>query len=232
MRVGDPSCLASAAATTRRSQALRSKPPSGRSSARGACQAPGADYTLVAMQVPHDYQIRASSPYDDYRVMIREILASMARSAPVERRLVLKMHPLDEDYLDWRSLIPIWVKEFGLEGRVDLVRGGDLGAMIDHAKGVIMANSTVGMHSIRRGVPTLALGDAIYDVPGLTHQAGIDTFWTDPAPVDQELAAVFLRVVAAEIQIKGSFFNRNGQRNAVREVVERLTRRAYPAWAD
>ncbi len=196
------------------------------------CESPGADYTLVAMQVPHDYQIRASSPYDDYRDMVREILESMARAAPPERRLVLKKHPLDQDYIGWEGEVARWTAELGLHGRVDLIRGGDLGAMIDRSKGVIMANSTVGMHCIRRGAPVLALGEAVYDVPGLTHQDGIDSFWTDPAPVDAEFAAAFLRALAKEIQVKGSFFNRAGQDHAIGEVKERLTRRPYPAWAE
>ena len=198
---------------------------------QAACEAPGADYTLVAMQVPHDYQIRGSSPYDDYRDMIREILESMARASPAGRRLVLKKHPLDQDYIGWKREVAAWVSELGLEGRVDLIRGGDLGAMIDHAKGVIMANSTVGMHCLRRGVPVLTLGEAVYDVPGLTHQEGIDSFWTNPAPVDRPFAAAFLRALAQEIQVKGSFFNRAGQARAIDEVVERLTTRAYPGWA-
>ena len=88
----------------------------------------GEAYNLVAMQVPHDYQIRGSSDYDDYGDMLREILESMARAAPPDRRLVMKMHPLDQGYKGYRESIPQWTRELGLEGRVDLIRGGDLGA--------------------------------------------------------------------------------------------------------
>ena len=196
-----------------------------------ACEAEAADYNLLAMQLPHDYQIRASSHYDDYADMLREVLESMARAAPPERRLVMKMHPLDMGYRDWPGKVAAWVKEFGLEGRVDLIRGGDLGVLLNRSKGVIMANSTVGVHCIRRGVPSCPLAVAVYDMPGLTHQGGLDTFWTAPEPVDRGLAGAFLRAVAQEIQVKGSFFHRQGQKRAIAEVVDRLTKRPYPGWA-
>ncbi|MEL7465813.1 MAG: capsular biosynthesis protein [Pseudomonadota bacterium] len=191
----------------------------------------GEPYNLLAMQVPHDYQIRCSSDYEEYGDMMREVLASMARAAPADRRLVMKMHPLDQGYKGYRELIPKWVREFGLEGRVDLIRGGELGQLLDGSEGAIMANSTVGLHAIRQGVPVKAMADAIYDVPGLTHQGDLDGFWEAPAPVDRDLARSFLRAVASEIQVKGSFFNRKGQEHAIGEVVERLTKRPYPAWA-
>lgn len=198
---------------------------------QAACAADGADYNLLAMQLPHDYQIRASSDYDDYADMLREVLASMARAAPASRRLVMKMHPLDMGYRGYRELVPQWVREFGLEGRVDLIRGGDLGVFMERSKGAIMANSTVGIHCIRRGVASIALGDAIYDMPGLTHQGGLDSFWTTPDSIDKELAGSFLRAIAVEIQVKGSFFHREGQKRAIAEVVDRITKRPYPAWA-
>ncbi len=193
--------------------------------------AEGVEYTLFAMQLAQDYQIRASSPYADYADMIEEILDSMARAAPPERRLLMKMHPLDSDYRRWRRRVPEMARRRGLEGRVEVIRGGDLGALIHHAKGVVMANSTVGLHCIRAGVPVKALGSAIYDIPGLTHQGPLDTFWTAPEPVDRELEADFVRALMREIQIKGSFFNADGRRRAVADAVDRLVRRPFPEWA-
>lgn len=195
------------------------------------CEAPGADYTLFAMQLAQDYQIRASSPYDDYADMIEEVLDSMARAAPASRRLVVKMHPLDSDYRNWRKRVPEMARARGLGARVEIIRGGDLGALIRHAKGAVMANSTVGLHCLRVGMPVKTLGSAIYDIPGLTHQGPLDMFWTAPEPVDRDLEAALVRALAREIQIRGSFFHREGRRRAVAETVDRLTRRPYPEWA-
>ncbi len=198
---------------------------------QGRCVAEGADYTLLAMQLAQDYQIRASSPYDDYADMIAEVLDSMARAAPASRRLVVKMHPLDSDWRGWRKLAPAMARERGLGDRVDLIRGGDLGALIRHSKGAVMVNSTVGLHCLREGVPVIALGEAVYDIPGLTHQGTLDAFWTAPEPVDRGLVACFERALAREIQIRGSFFHKEGRRRAVAEAVDRLTRRPFPEWA-
>lgn len=196
-----------------------------------SCMAEGADYTLLAMQIAQDYQIRASSHYDDYADMIEEVMASLARAAPPSRRLVVKLHPLDNGALGWRRRIPEMARRHGLEGRVDLIRGGDLGRLIRGAKGAVMANSTVGLHALRAGVSVKAMGEAIYDIPGLAHQGPLDAFWTAPEPVDAELEAAFTRALAREIQIKGSFFHRDGQARAVGEAVERLTARPFPDWA-
>lgn len=194
-------------------------------------EAPGADYTLFAMQLAQDYQIRASSPYDDYADMIAEILDSMASAAPPERRLIVKMHPLDSDYLGWKRRVPEMARARGLGDRVEIIRGGDLGTLIRHSKGAVMANSTVGLHCLREGVPVKALGSAIYDIPGLTHQGPLDTFWSAPEPVDRSLEADFVRALAREIQVKGSFFHKDGRKRAVRETVERLCHRPFPEWA-
>lgn len=94
-----------------------------------------------------------------------------------------------------------------------------------------MANSTVGLHCLKEGVPVKTLGSAVYDIPGLTHQGTLDAFWSDPEPVDRALDADFRRALAREIQIKGSFFHKEGRRRAVAEAAERLTRRPFPDWA-
>lgn len=199
--------------------------------AQARCAAPGADYTLLALQLAQDYQIRASSPYADYADMIAEVLDSMARAAPSARRLLVKLHPLDSDWLGWRRRVPEMARARGLGDRVEVVKGGDLGAFIRHAKGAVMANSTVGLHCLREGTPVKTLGAAVYDLPGLTHQGPLDAFWAAPEPVDRGLFACFERALAREIQIRGSFFHPEGRRRAVAEAVERLTRRPYPEWA-
>ncbi|MEM7270284.1 MAG: capsular biosynthesis protein [Pseudomonadota bacterium] len=198
---------------------------------QSACEADGADYTLLAMQLAHDYQIRASTHYDHLADMVDEVMASMAAHAPASRRLVVKLHPLDNGYQDWPKRIAEMVARHGLEGRVDLIRGGDLTPLIRHSKGSVMANSTVGLHCLRAGVSVKAMGEAVYDVPGLTHQGSLDTFWEDPEPVDRSLARDLVRAMAEEIQVKGSFYDRAGQDAAIAGLVERLTVRPYPVWA-
>jgi capsular polysaccharide export protein len=45
-------------------------------------------------------------------------------------------------------------------------------------------SSTVGCQALARGVPVMALGKAIYDIAGLTHQGELDEFWNAPEAPD------------------------------------------------
>jgi capsular polysaccharide export protein len=68
----------------------------------------------------------------------------------------------------------------------------------------------------------MALGKAVYDMPGLTYQGHLDDFWTHAAPPEAKLFDAFCRVLAARCMIPGSFFNEMGLRLAVEAAVERL----------
>lgn len=195
------------------------------------CEEDGADFNLLAMQLAHDYQIRASTHYGHLIDMVEEVFASFAANAPRSRKLIIKQHPLDNGYQNWPRRIGALKEKYNLGRQVRMIRGGDLGVLIRNSKGVVLANSTVGLHAARAGVPTVTLGEAVYDIAGITHQGGLDSFWTKPEPVDAKLERQLVRAMAAEIQVRGSFYDKAGQKLAIGEIVDRLTRRPYPAWA-
>lgn len=179
-------------------------------------------YNLVAMQLETDYQIRACSDYGSLREFLDEVMASFAAHAPGDRHLVIKLHPLDNGLGRWFSRIPAWAREHGIAERVHVIRGGDLHRMLRGSRGALLVNSTVGLFALREGVPTCVMGRAVFDIPGLTHQGGIDRFWTEPEPVDAELFAAFERAIST-IQVKGSFYDPAGRGAAAAEIVRRLT---------
>ena len=181
----------------------------------------GAAFTLVALQLEEDYQIRSASPYAKLIDFLDEVIDSFRRFAPPERQLVVKVHPLDAGLGRWFERIPALAARQGVADRVRVIRGGDLDALIGAAKGVVLVNSTVGLAALRAGVPVIAKGTAIYDVPGLTHGSGIDTFWTAPERPDPALWDVFERALG-RIQVKGSFYVPEGQARAIREIVRRV----------
>ncbi len=201
------------------------------SKVQAQCEKDGADYNLLAMQLAHDYQIRASTHYDHLIDMVEEVFASFAVHAPKSRMLIVKQHPLDNGYQNWPRRIGMLKEKYDLIHRVRMIRGGNLSSLIRNSQGVILANSTVGLHAARAGVPTIALGQAVYDIAGITHQSGLDTFWTAPEAVDARLERMLVRAMAAEIQVRGSFYDKAGQKTAIEEIVDRLARRPYPAWA-
>ena len=86
----------------------------------------------------------------------------------------------------------------------------------------MIVNSTVGMLSLEMGRPTLALGTAIYNMPGLTHQGDIDGFWTGPVAPDLGLMSDFRRVVLHRTQVNGGYFSKSAIARAVAAAVPRI----------
>ncbi len=181
----------------------------------------GEPFNLVAMQMRCDYQIRAASPFADLEDFVDEVLRSFCRHAPPDRQIVFKIHPLESGWHAWTWRIRRLARRHGVADRVRVIRGGDLQRLLTASRGAILVNSTVGLHALRLGVPTCALGQALYGIAGLSHQGGLDSFWTAPEPVDPGLFEAFQRALAG-IQVKGSFFNPEGRRRAVHEIADRL----------
>jgi capsular polysaccharide export protein len=186
------------------------------------CLAGDFPYNIVAMQLQMDYQIRASSDYRHLEDMLDEVMASLAAHAPPDRHLVLKLHPLDCGLEFWPWRVGRLVRRHGLGGRVHLLDSKRLSPLVKGSRGVILVNSTVGPGALGDGVPVIALGDAIYDMPGLTHQAGLDRFWCAPERPDPALVADLRRALAAHFHVRGSFYDPDGQRAAIAALVTKL----------
>ena len=148
-------------------------------------------------------------------------LTSLLRLAARERRLIFKLHPLDNGLQDWPEIARAAARRHGGARRTAVIDGGRLDALSKHADGVVGANSTVGLHAIRAGVPVLALGEAIFSMAGLTHQGPVSAFWEAPEPVDAGLASDFVKALAGTVQVKGSFYDPEGRRLAQAEIVRR-----------
>lgn len=179
-------------------------------------------FFLLALQMQSDYQIRANSDYGHLSKLLEEVIGSLAKHAPPDVRLVVKQHPLDNGLESWAKLTGRIAAALGVQDRVVYIDSGDLGPMLRQAAGTIVVNSTTGLHSLRAGKPTIALGSAIYDIDGLTHQGGLDSFWAKPAPVDQVLLDDFVKTLAATVQVKGNFYHPEGRQIAADQMVERI----------
>nr|WP_250808662.1 capsular biosynthesis protein [Neorhizobium tomejilense] len=178
---------------------------------------------LLALQLQSDYQIRANSPYRHLSQMLEQTIQSFARYAPENSRLIVKQHPLDNDLEGWRKVVTRVATRHRVQGRVVFIEKGDLPTILRNSHGTIVVNSTTAMHSLRAGLPTITLGAAVYDVPGLTHQGGIDSFWRHPEPIDSQLLADFIKALAGSIQVKGNFYNNEGRKHGIEAIVARVS---------
>lgn len=187
--------------------------------AKAALAAAPGSYFLFALQLATDFQLRAESPFADPREPLRQVLHSFAASG-TGRRLVVVAHPLDEGLIDWRRI----VRDAGLGERAVFLEGGIPDPLLTGAAGVVTVNSTVGIAALRRGVPTKPLGNAVYDIAGLTHPGELDEFWRAPPRPDPALVAAFVRVLVGVTQVRGGYLGRAAQAAALAGFVERLER--------
>lgn len=99
---------------------------------------------------------------------------------------------------------------------------GLLEPVLDASEGIVTVNSTVGLLALRRNRPVKILGEAIYDVPGLTFQEPLDLFWREASRPDAELLDAFCRMLIQEVLVEGDFFTPEGRALAVEGSVRRI----------
>ncbi len=191
--------------------------------ARGA-----APYYLLLLQLNGDAQIREHSCFRDMREVIELVMASFAGRAPAGAQLVIKNHPLDTGLVDYAGLIAQLERRFALSGRAEYLEAGDLEALLARARGVVTVNSTAGTLALGAGCATLALGEAIYDLPGLTFQGSLDEFWRHGQPADPVLYRCFRNTVIHATQINGGLYSRPGIGLAVRNSMPALAATQSP----
>ena len=179
-------------------------------------------YYLFPLQLDYDFQIVAYSPFNGIAHSINHVLASFARHAAPDALLVLKEHPWDPALKNWERILAREATKLGIAHRVRYLRGGHLDSLIQHAQGVVTVNSTTGMRALYLGRPLVVLGEAVFDVPGLTYQGELDRFWTQAMPPAAELVRDFLKALAGTIQIRGVFFEEPGLGLAAREAADRI----------
>jgi capsular polysaccharide export protein len=167
-------------------------------------------YFVLPLQLDADAQIRHDSPFAGMREVLGTVLRSFAAHAPADAQLVVKNHPLDTGLAGHGRTVRRLEQELGLGGRVEYLETGDLPALLLHARGVVTVNSTAGAAALAARRPTIALGNPIYNLPGLTFRGPLQDFWRDAPPPDAELFRRFRNTVIHATQVDGDFYSRAG----------------------
>lgn len=179
-------------------------------------------FYLALLQRPGDSQLTCHSPIRNVAAFAETAIASFAARAPLGTRLIFKCHPLDPGLENHERAIRALAARYGVADRVAYVDGGILADMLRKASAVITVNSTAGLTAVEFGRPTIALGRAIYDMPGLTFQGELNDFWDRAAPPDAALYQSFRAYVMRSTQINGSFWTPAGISMTVDAAVGRL----------
>jgi len=179
-------------------------------------------FFLLPLQLDSDAQIVHHSPFASMTQAMLHGLDSFARAAPSDTRLVVKLHPLDPGLINYRKPLLAAARNLGVLDRVFFLESGNLPALLRSTQGVVTVNSTVGSSALMHRCPVIALGSAIYAIPGLTFQGPLDAFWHTHARPDKTLFRHFRNVVIARTQVNGGFYCAAGIGLAVRNAVPRL----------
>jgi capsular polysaccharide export protein len=189
----------------------------------------GKPYFLFPLQLSGDYQIRNHSPFPDMRSAAAYVIESFARHAPNEAHLVVKAHPFDTSLFNWRRYIDQRAKRLGIFDRVHFIDGGDLQQLAAETSGMVCVNSTSATLALAAGSPVCTLGDAIYNIPGLTCQRHLDEFWGEPTPPEPGLYGAFRRVLVDRCLVRGGLASESAVQTLIKSMLERLVHSAESA---
>lgn len=187
-----------------------------------------APFFLLPLQLDSDAQIREFSTFSGMTEVIDTVVKSFARAAPTGARLLIKNHPLDTGFVDYSRVIARAGKEYGVAQRVHFIETGDANPLLQHAKGVVLVNSTVGTAALEAGRPVKTLADPIYNLPGLTFQGGLDEFWASDELPDTNLMRAFRKIVMHTVLVNGGFYTRESMDMATQGAVRFLTAEKSP----
>ena len=200
--------------------ALRSR--RARAADRTLAKIDGERFFVFPMQLSGDYQIRAHSPFPDMRSASRYVIESFAAHAPAGVRLLVKAHPLDCSLRSWRAFTDRLAAQLNVGDRVHFIDGGDLDALAQDAEGMVCVNSTSATLALLHGRPVCTLGEAVYAMPGLTHQGHIDKFWTVPQAPEPGAYRAFRRVLIDRILVRGGLASHSAVETLNKAILERF----------
>ncbi len=163
-------------------------------------------FFVAPLQVFNDSQLTHHSSFRDQNDFIETLMRSFSKHAAVTVHLVFKHHPMDRGHRHYGAHIRRLSRELGLQGRVHYIHDMRLPVLFRHTRGVLTVNSTAGLSALYHGAPVICLGRSLYDLPGLTHQGGLDKFWRSPqAPQASEVLR--LRAMLRDrALVPGSFY--------------------------
>ena len=179
-------------------------------------------FFLACLQREGDAQLLRYSHYADNTAFLAEVLTSFARHAPEDARLVVKNHPLDPGLVDLARMTHVLAVERGIADRVDFIDGGNLAALCRASSGMVVNNSSAALSALGFSTPVKVLGEAFFDIEGLTDQQPIDGFWTRPLPPEDDLYKRFKAHVINRTQVNGNYHEPRARKHTARALARRF----------
>lgn len=180
----------------------------------------GAPYHLVLLQLSHDANHMAASPYPTTEAYLRDVMSAFARGAPGHHRLVFKAHPLEDGRQPLARTIRRLSAQTNLKGRVHFLSGAKLAPLLDAAQSAVTVNSTAVHQALWRRLPVKNLGPAPHAKPEFTSSQPLERFFASPDLPDRSAYMTFRRYLLATCQIPGGFYATRARRRLMRRATD------------
>lgn len=113
---------------------------------------------------------------------------------------------MDRGHRLYRPLIKRLSKEYGLGERVIYVHDLPMPELLRHAKAVVTINSTAGISALIHNKPLKVMGNALYDIKGLTYQGHLHQFWQADFKPDIKLFKKFRGYLLVKTQVNAVYY--------------------------
>lgn len=164
-------------------------------------------YYIAPLQVHSDSQINKRSAFRSMEQFIKQVSKSFLKNAPAGTHLIFKVHPMDRGYKDYGKLVKLIQAQAGGH-RIHYLDRIHLPTTLDHARGCVTINSSVGLSALIHNTPVIALGAAAYDLDELCYQGDLKDFWQNHDRVNREAVACFVRLLEQTSQAHGTLYQR------------------------
>lgn len=164
-------------------------------------------FFIFPLQVHNDNQIIRHGRGLSMPAYIRKVIHSFALNSPEEYKLVIKHHPMDRGFSNYRQLIMRLAKRKGVQDRVIYLHDISMPDLLRNAEGMVVVNSTSGISALIHGLPVKVIGDAHYDISGLTSMLPLREFWTKYTAPNRQSIESYLALLRNKTQLNGTFYH-------------------------
>jgi capsular polysaccharide export protein len=185
-------------------------------------RAGGFPYHVCLLQLEHDASFRMHSPFGSMREFLELVVRGFAEGAPGHHHIVFKAHPLEDGRVPLRRELKVLAARYGVAGRVHWIRGGKLGALLDHARSAVTVNSTAAQQVLWRGLPLKVFGSAVYAKPEFVSDQPLPEFFARPTRPDSRAYRDYRQYLLETSQVPGGFYSTRGRRQLLRQVVDMM----------
>jgi capsular polysaccharide export protein len=166
---------------------------------------------LVLLQLNGDSQIKEHSPFSSVRHFVEFCIAEFAASRSADSVLVFKNHPLDNGVVNLARLIREESRRRQVADRVFFVETGKLVPLLERSISATATNSTACHQALRRGVPTMALGRAVFNHPQIVARMRLADFFRLRPRKDIRHYDKLVNLLRRTCQVNGGFYSGHGR---------------------